>query len=118
MGGNWSFNRHVGKGTAVMRRCWVGTVSGREMQKMKRLETAVMNTYVKKREEHRLMFKSEGKYTQGDYFLCRSCNWKETGDCKVVSGDNLANQHRMEVFRMTLESEKRKRMTAETRKLS
>lgn len=101
-----------------MRRCWIGVVSGREMQEMKRLEMAVMNTYVKKREEHRLMFKSEGKYTHGDYFLCRSCNLKETGDCKVVSGDNVANQHWMEVFRITLESEKRKRVMAETRKLS
>ena len=80
----------------------------------KRMEMAVLNMYVKKRKEHRMMYKSGGRYTHVDV-LCRRCSLKEIGDCKVVKGENVARQHRMVVYRMTLETKKRKRMKAEAR---
>lgn len=39
----------------------------------------VVNLYFKKGEEHRVMYKSGGR-----------CNLMEIGDCKVMSGENVA----------------------------
>ena len=73
-----------------------------------RMEMAVLNTYFKKREEHRVTYKSGGRSTQVDYIVCRRAYLKEIGDCKVIAGDNVAKQHRLLVCRMTLETKKRK----------
>ncbi|KAI5095577.1 hypothetical protein C0J45_14007 [Silurus meridionalis] len=61
----------------------------------KRMEMAVVNTYFKKKEDHRVTYKSGGRCTQVDYVLCRRCNLKEIEDCKVLAGDSVARQHRM-----------------------
>eukprot|EP00064_Thunnus_orientalis_P005610 superscaffoldBa00000558_g5624 len=79
------------------------------------MEMAVVNMYFKKREEHRVTYKSGGRCTQVDYVLCRRYNLKETGDCKVVVTENEARQNWMVVCRMTLETRKKKRMKAEPR---
>ena len=52
-----------------------------------RMEMAVVNTYFKKREEHRVTYKSGGRSTQVDYIMCRRAYLKEIGDCKVIAGD-------------------------------
>ncbi|KAI5616961.1 hypothetical protein C0J50_23549 [Silurus asotus] len=75
----------------------------------KRMEMAVVNTYFKKKEDHRVTYKSGGRCTQVDHVLCRRCNLKEIGDCKVLAGDSVARQHRMVVCRMVLEVKKRRR---------
>ncbi|KAI5613467.1 hypothetical protein C0J50_11355 [Silurus asotus] len=75
----------------------------------KRMEMAVVNTYFKKKEDHRVTYRSGGKCTQVDYVLCRRCNLKEIGDCKVLAGDSVAGQHRMVVCRMLLEVKKKRR---------
>ncbi|KAI5100849.1 hypothetical protein C0J45_9835 [Silurus meridionalis] len=61
----------------------------------KRMEMAVVNTYFKEKEDHRVTYKSGGRCTQMDYVLCRRCNLKEIGDCKMLAGDSVARQHRM-----------------------
>ncbi|KAI5617394.1 hypothetical protein C0J50_22946 [Silurus asotus] len=63
----------------------------------KRMEMAVVNTYFKKKEEHRVMHKSGEGCTQFDFILCRRCNLKEIGECKVLAGDSVARQHRVVV---------------------
>eukprot|EP00064_Thunnus_orientalis_P010544 superscaffoldBa00001440_g10570 len=82
---------------------------------MKRMEMAVVNTYFKKREEHRMTYKSGGRCTQVDYVLCRRCNLKEIGDCKVVAGKNIVRQHQIVVCTMTLETKKRKKVKEKPR---
>ncbi|KAI5619406.1 hypothetical protein C0J50_21026 [Silurus asotus] len=50
----------------------------------KRMEMAVVNTYFKKKEDHRVTYKSGERCTQMDYVLCRRCNLKESvgrGQC-------------------------------------
>ena len=42
-----------------------------------RLEIAVVNTYFKKREEHRVTYNSGGRSTQVDYITCRRAYLKE-----------------------------------------
>ena len=79
------------------------------------IEMAVVNTYFKKREEHRVTYKSGDRSTQVDYIMCRRAYLKEIGYCKVIAGDNVAKQHRMLVWRMTLETKKRKITKAEPR---
>ena len=79
----------------------------------KKMEMAVVNTLLQKRQEHRVTYKSGGKSTQVDYILCRRCNLKEIKDCKVVVGESVAKQHRMVVCRMTVVVKRMKRKRAE-----
>ena len=116
------FNGHVGEGNRVDE-----NVMGRYGDKARnaegqmvvdfatRMEMAVVNTYFKKREEHRVTYKSGGRSTQVDYIMCRRAYLKEIGDCKVIAGDNVAKQHRLLVCRMTLETRKRRTTKAEPR---
>ncbi|KAI5629253.1 hypothetical protein C0J50_8152, partial [Silurus asotus] len=81
----------------------------------KRMEMAVLNTYFKKKEDHRVMYKSGGRCTQVDCVLCRRCKLKEIGDyCKVLAGDSVARQHQMVVCRMALEVKKERRRRVRT----
>ncbi|KAK3571838.1 hypothetical protein QTP86_020466 [Hemibagrus guttatus] len=70
----------------------------------------------RKREEHRVTYKSGGRSSQVDYILCRRGNLKEISDCKVVVGESVARQHRMVVCRMTLMVCKTKRSKIEIEK--
>ncbi|KAF7699976.1 hypothetical protein HF521_002934 [Silurus meridionalis] len=81
----------------------------------KRMEMAVVNT--KKKEDHRVTYKSGGKCTQVDYVLCRSCNLKEIEDCKVLAGDSVARQHRMVVCRMVVAAKKKRRRVRTERRI-
>ncbi|KAJ8347031.1 hypothetical protein SKAU_G00284320 [Synaphobranchus kaupii] len=110
------FNGHVGEGNKgdeeVMGRYGVKkrNVEGQMVVDFaKRMGMAVVNTYFTKREEHRITYKSGGRCTQVDYVLCRRCNLKEVRNCKVITGESVARQHRMVVCRMTLEDKRRRR---------
>lgn len=59
----------------------------------KRMEMAVVNIYLQKREEHRMTYKSGGRNQQVDL--------KEIGHCDVLKGESLARQHWMVSYRMT-----------------
>ena len=48
----------------------------------KRMDLAIVNTYFKKKDEHRVTHKSGGKSTEVDYVMCRRKNLKEMCDCK------------------------------------
>ena len=50
----------------------------------KGLYLAIVNTYFKKKDEHRVTYKSGGKYTKVDNVMCRRRNLKEMCDCKVI----------------------------------
>ncbi|KAI5090992.1 hypothetical protein C0J45_18198 [Silurus meridionalis] len=82
----------------------------------KSMEMAVVKTYFKKKEGHRVMYKSGGRCTQVDYVLCKRCNLKEIGDCKVLAVDSVARQHQMVVcFKDLKVKKKRKRVRTERR---
>ena len=59
----------------------------------KRMDLAIVNTYFKKKDEHRVTYKSGGKSTQVDYVMCRRRNLKEMCDCKVILNECVAKQH-------------------------
>ncbi|KAI5625340.1 hypothetical protein C0J50_15199 [Silurus asotus] len=84
---------------------------------VKRMEMAVVNTYFKKKEDHRVMYKSGGRCTQVDYVLCRRCHLKEIGDCKVLAGESVTRQHRMVVCRMVLGAKKKRRRVRTQRRI-
>ncbi|KAI5606596.1 hypothetical protein C0J50_2095 [Silurus asotus] len=118
------FNGHVGEGNRgdeeVMGRYGFNqrNVEGQMVVDFaKRMEMAVVNTYFKKKEDHRVMYRSGGRCTQVDYVLCRRCNLKEIGDCKVLAGDSVARQHRMVVCRMVLEAKKKRRRVRTERRI-
>ena len=62
----------------------------------KRMDLAIVNTYFKKTDEHRVTYKSGGKSTQVDYVMCRRKNLKEMCDCKVIVNECVAKQHHMQ----------------------
>ena len=67
----------------VMGRYGAGTRNEEERMVVdfsKRMNLAVVNTYFKKKDEHRAMYKSCGKSTQVDYVKCKRRNLKEMCD--------------------------------------
>ena len=69
---------------------------------------SIVNTYFKKKDEHRVTYKNGGKSTQVDYVMCRRRNLKEMCDCKVILNKCVAKQHHMVVCKMALMVKKKK----------
>ena len=65
--------------------------------------------------KHRVTYKSRGRSTQVDYILFRWSNLKETGDCKILTGESRARQYQMVVCRKTLRVRKRKKTKSDQR---
>ena len=75
---------------------------------MKKMDLAIVNTYFKKKDEHRVTYKSGGKSTQVGYVMCRRRNLKEICNCKVIVNECIAKQHRMVECKMALMVKKKK----------
>ena len=108
-------NGHVGEGNIgdeeIMGRYGAGTRNKEGSMVVdfaKRMDLAIVNTYFKKKDEHRVTYKSGGKSTQVDYVMCRRRNLKEICDCKVIVVECVAKQHRMMVCKMALMVKKKK----------
>ena len=102
-------NEHVGKGNIgdedIMGRYGAGTRNKEGSMVVdfwKRMDLAIVHTYFKKKDEHRVTYKSGGKSSQIDYVMCRRRNLKEMCDCKVMLNECAAKQHRMVVCKMAL----------------
>ena len=74
----------------------------------KRMDLAIVNTYFKKKDEHRMMYKNGGISTQVDYVMYKKKNLKEMCDCKVILNECVTKQHRMVVCKMVLMVKKKK----------
>ena len=68
----------------------------------KRMDLAVVNTYFKKKDEHRVTYKSGRKSTQINYLMCKRRNLKEMCNCKVMVNECVTKQHRIVVCKMAL----------------
>ena len=97
-------NGHVGKGNIrdeeIMGRYSAGTRNKEGSMVVdfaKRMDLVIVNTYFKKKNEHRVMYKSGRKSTQVDYVMCRRMNLKEMCDCKVIVNECVTKQHHMVV---------------------
>ena len=108
-------NGYVGKGNIgdeeIMGRYSAGTRNKEGSMVVdfgKRMDLAIVNTYFKKKDEHRVTYKSGGKSTQVDYVMCRRRNLKEMCDCKVILNECVAKQHCMVVCKMVLMVKKKK----------
>ena len=56
----------------------------------KKMDLKIVNTFFKKKDEHRVTYKSGGKSTQVDYVMCRRRNLKKMCDCKVILNECVA----------------------------
>ena len=108
-------NGHVGKGNIedeeIMGRYGAGIRNKEGLMVVdfgKRMDLAIVNTYFKKKDEHRVTYKSGRKSTQVDYVMCRRRNLKEMCDCKVILNEYVAKKHRMVVCKMALMVKKKK----------
>ena len=104
---NADLNGHVSEGSIgdeeIMGRYGAGTRNekGRMlMDFLKRMDLAIINTYFKKKDKHRVTYKSGGKSTQVDYLMCRKRDLKEMCDCKIIVNECVAKQHRMVVCKI------------------
>ena len=68
----------------------------------KRIDLVIVNTYFKKKDEHRVTYKSGGRSTQVDYVMCKRKNLKEMCNCKVILNECVARKHHMVVCKMVL----------------
>ena len=73
-----------------------------------RMDLTVVNIYFKKKDKHRVTYKSGGKNTHVDYVMCRRRNLKEMCDCKVMVNECVTKQHCIVVCKMALIVKKRK----------
>ena len=108
-------NGHVGEGNIgdeeIMGRYGAGTRNkegSMVVDSGNRMDLAIVNTYFKKKDEHRVTYKSEGKSTQVDYVICRRRNLKKMCDCKVILNECVTKQHCMVVCKMALMVKKKK----------
>ena len=104
-----NLNGHVGEGNIgdeeIMRRYSAGTRNKKRSMAVdfaKRMNLAVVNTYFKKKDKHRVTYKSGEKNTQVEYVMCRRRNLKKMCDCKVMVNVCVAKQHRIVVCKMAL----------------
>ena len=81
----------------------------------KKKDLAIVNTYFKKKDEHRVTYKSGGKSTQVDYVMCRRRNLKEICDYKEIVNECAAKQHCMVVCKMALILKKNKNRKSKTK---
>ena len=110
-----NLNGHVGKGNIgdeeIMGRYGAETRNKEGSMVVdfgKRMDLAIVNTYFKKKDEHRVTYKSGGKSTQVDYVMCRRRNLKKMCDCKVILNECVAKQHHMVVCKMVPRAKKKK----------
>ena len=97
-------NGHVGEGKIgdeeIMGRYGAGTRNKEGLMIVdfaKRIDLSLINTYFKRKDDHKVTYKSGEKSTQVDYVMCRSRNLKKMCDRKVMVNECVAKQHRMVV---------------------
>ena len=117
-------NGHVGKGEIgaeeIMRRYSAGTRNKEESMVVdfaKRMDLAIVNIYFKKKDKHRVTYKSGGKSTQVDYVMCRRRDLKKMCDCKVMVNKCVAKQHHIVICQMALVVKKKSRESTAKNKM-
>ena len=108
-------NGHVGEGSIgdeeIMGRYGAGTRNKEGSMVVdfgKKMDLAIVNTYFKKKDEHRVTYKSGRKSTQVDYVMYKRRNLKKMCDCKVILNECVAKQHRMVICKKVLMVKKKK----------
>ena len=66
------------------------------------MDLAIVNIYFKKKDEHKVTYKSGGKSNPVDYVMCRRRNLKEMCNCKIVVNECVAKQYCIVVYKMSL----------------
>ena len=74
----------------------------------KRMDLAIVNNYLKKKDKHKMTYKGGGKSTQVDNVMCRRRNLKEMCNCQVRVNECIAKQHHMVACKMALMVKKKK----------
>ena len=108
-------NGRVGKGNIedeeIMGRYGAGTRNKEGSMVVdfaKRIDLAIVDTFFKKKDQHRVTYKSGGKNIQVDYVMCRRRNLKEMCDCKVIVNECVAKHHRIVICKMAFIVKKKK----------
>ena len=96
------FNGHVGRGADGYKGIHGGFGYGNRNVEGERilelgaaLDKVVCNTFFKKRDSRLVTYKSGQCSTQIDYFMVQRKDWKSIKDVKVISGEEVAQQHQL-----------------------
>ncbi|XP_063584628.1 craniofacial development protein 2-like [Penaeus indicus] len=102
-------NGHVGRGSDVISRVHGGMCYGEGNEDGERVidfaisnDMVISNTIFTKRQEYLITYRSVGRASQIDYLLYRRRNMVGIINCKVVPGDQWANQHRLVVMDLNI----------------
>ena len=74
----------------------------------KRRELAITNTYFVKKPAYRVIYSSGGRSSQVNYIMVRRRRIKEVVDTKIVVGESVAKQYRIEVCAIIIRTKWRK----------
>ena len=82
-------------------------VEGEKMlESLESLDLTLVNTCFKKKEEHKITYKSGSHKTQIDFIVTRRESLRIFTDCKVIPGEETVQQHKLVIGRMNLKAQR------------
>ena len=103
-------NGHIGRGNTGYERWHGGFGHGENNQEGDNIleftqayDLALGNSLFKKREEHYVTYMSGTNRTVIDYILVRRQDLRDLKDCKVIPGESIASQHRLDLLVASVE---------------
>ena len=71
-------------------------------------DLSIVNTFFEKISNHLVAYKSGGRESQIDFFMCRRQQLNEVKNCKVINGESVAAQHGVLVLDWEIKCNKRR----------
>ena len=74
-----------------------------------RNQLVVINSFLQKKESHKITYRSGDNRTEIDLLIVRSCQRNKVRDCKVLAGEHITRQHKPLFYEMWIGRDKQRR---------
>ena len=88
---------------------WMGLKKQRGQEMLARNQLVVVNSFFKKRESHKITYRSGNNITEIDLLIVRSCRRNKVRNCKILAGEHITSQHKPLVYEMWIGRDKQRR---------